>query len=38
MQDMMGGAGMWSMGLIGLLLVIVLIHAATALIKYLFSG
>jgi hypothetical protein len=38
MQDMMDGAGMWSMGLIGLLLVIVLILAAAALIKYLFKG
>jgi hypothetical protein len=37
MQDMMGGVGMWGMGLIGLLLVIVLILAAAALIKYLFS-
>lgn len=37
MQDMMGGAGMWGMGLIGLLLVIVLILAAAALIKYLFK-
>ena len=38
MQDMMGGAGMWGMGLIGLLLVVVLILAAAALIKYLFKG
>ena len=38
MQDMMGGAGLWSMGLVGLLLVIVLILAAAALAKYLFKG
>jgi hypothetical protein len=33
MQDMMGGV--WGMGLVGLLLLIVLILAAAALIKYL---
>ena len=38
MQDMMDGVGMGSKGLIGLLLVIVLILAAAALIKYLFKG
>ena len=37
MQDMMGGAGMWGMGSSGVLLVIVLILAAAALIKYLFK-
>ena len=34
----MGGGMMWGMGLIGLLLLIVLVLAAAALIKYLFSG
>ena len=38
MQDIMGMDGMWGMGLIGLLLVVVLILAAAALIKYLFKG
>jgi hypothetical protein len=38
MQDMMGVGGMWGMGLIGLLLVLVLVLAAAALIKYLFKG
>ena len=38
MQDMIGVGGMWGMGLIGLLLVLVLILAAAALIKYLFKG
>jgi hypothetical protein len=34
----MGMDGMWGMGLIGLLLVVVLILAAAALIKYLLKG
>jgi type IV secretory pathway VirB2 component (pilin) len=38
MDQMMGGGMMWGMGLIGLLLLIVLVLAAAALIKYLFSG
>lgn len=38
MQDMMGGAAMWSMGLIGLLVLLVLVLAAAALIKYLTKG
>jgi hypothetical protein len=38
MHDMMGGAGMWGMGLVGLLLAIVLVLAAVALIKYIFKG
>jgi hypothetical protein len=38
MQDMMGIGGMWGMGLIGLLLIVVLILAAAALIKYLFKA
>jgi hypothetical protein len=38
MYDMMGIGGMWFMGLIGLLIVIVLILAAAALIKYLLKG
>jgi hypothetical protein len=38
MHDMMGTSGMWGMGLIGLLLVAVLVLAAAALVKYLFSG
>jgi type IV secretory pathway VirB2 component (pilin) len=40
MQDMMSGMGgmmMWSMGLLWFLLVVVLVLAAAALIKYLFS-
>lgn len=37
MQDMMGGGMMWGMGLLGLLVVIVLVLAAIALGKYLFS-
>jgi hypothetical protein len=37
MQDMMG-SGMWGMGLIGLLVLLVLILSAAALIKYLFRG
>lgn len=37
MPDMMD-TGMWGMGLIGLLVVLVLVLAAAALIKYLFKG
>jgi cytochrome c len=37
MHDMMGG-GMWGMGLVGILVVLVLVLAAAALIKYLFSN
>jgi hypothetical protein len=33
---MMNGAMMWGMGLVGILVIIVLILAAAALIKYLF--
>jgi hypothetical protein len=36
MDHMMGGAMMWGMGLVGLLVIIVLILAAAALVKYLF--
>jgi hypothetical protein len=36
MDQMMAGGMMWGMGLIGLLLIIVLMLAAAALIKYLF--
>ena len=36
MDHMMGGGMMWGMGLIGLLVIIVLILAAAALVKYLF--
>ena len=36
MDQMMGGAMMWGMGLIDLLAIIVLVLAATALVKYLF--
>lgn len=35
MRDMMGGGMMWGMGLLWLLIVIVLVLAAAALIKYL---
>ena len=35
---MMDGIMMWGMGLVGLLVVIVLVLAAAALIKYLRSG
>jgi hypothetical protein len=38
MDQMMGGGMMWGMGLIGLLLVLVLVLAVAALIKYLFFG
>ncbi len=37
MHDMMGGGMMWGIGLIGLLVVIVLVLAIAALLKYLFS-
>jgi hypothetical protein len=36
MMDHMGGGMMWGMGLIGILLIVVLVLAATALVKYLF--
>lgn len=38
MNDMMGGGMMWGMGLGWILVIIVLILAAAALIKYLFKG
>lgn len=38
MDQMMVGGMMWGMGLIGLLLLIVLVLAAAALMKYLFFG
>lgn len=40
MMDCMmgGGAMMWGMGLVGLLVIIVLVLAAAALLKYLISG
>ena len=37
MQDGMGGGMMWGMGLFGLLVIIVLVLAAIALAKYVFS-
>jgi hypothetical protein len=36
MDHMMGGRMMWGMGLIGVLIIIVLILAAAALVKYIF--
>jgi hypothetical protein len=36
MDQMMGGGMMWGMGLIGLLVIVVLVLAAAALVKYLF--
>jgi len=36
MDQMMGGGMMWAMGLVSLLVVIVLLLAIAALIKYLF--
>lgn len=36
--EMMDGGMMWGMGLIWILVVVVLILAAAALVKYLFSG
>jgi hypothetical protein len=36
MDQMMGGGMMWGMGLIGLLVIVVLMLAAAALVKYLF--
>jgi 4-amino-4-deoxy-L-arabinose transferase-like glycosyltransferase len=38
MMDGLGGMMSWSMGLIGLLAIVVLILSAAALIKYLFRG
>ncbi len=37
-HGMMGGRMMWSMGLIGLLLVVLLVFGIAALAKYLFGG
>lgn len=37
MNDMMGGGMMWGMGLFGLLVIIVLVLAAVALAKFIFS-
>ena len=37
MNDMMGGGMMWGMGLFWLLVIIVLVLAAIALAKYVFS-
>jgi hypothetical protein len=36
MHDMMGGAGIWTMGIVGALAVVVLLLSLAALIKYLF--
>jgi hypothetical protein len=36
MDQMMGGAMMWGMGLIALLVIVVLLLGAAALVKYLF--
>ena len=36
MDAMMSGGMMWGMGLVGLLVIIVLVLAAAALVKYLF--
>lgn len=38
MDQMMSGGMMWGMGLVWVLVVIVLILAAAALVKYLLSG
>jgi hypothetical protein len=38
MMDHMGGGMMWGMGLLGLLVIMVLLLAAAALVKYLFSS
>jgi hypothetical protein len=38
MMDGLGGMMSWSMGLIGLLVIIVLVLSAAALIKYLIEG
>ncbi len=38
MDQMMGGGMMWGMGLLGLLVVVVLVLATAALVKYLFLG
>jgi hypothetical protein len=37
MYDMMGGGGMWAMGIVGTLVVVVLLLSLAALIKYLFE-
>jgi len=36
MDQMIGGGMMWGMGLIGVLIIIVLILAAAALVRYIF--
>ncbi len=38
MMDGMGGMMSWSMGLIGLLVIVVLVLSTAALIKYLIGG
>ena len=38
MMDGMGGMMSWSMGVIGLLVIVVLILSAAALVKYLIGG
>ena len=38
MDHMMGGGMMWGMGLVGLLVLLILILAGAALVKYLFFG
>jgi hypothetical protein len=38
MMDGMGGMMPWSMGLIGLLIIVVLVLSAAALIKYIFGS
>lgn len=38
MDHMMSGGMMWAMGLLWVLLIIVLVLAAVALVKYLFFG
>jgi hypothetical protein len=38
MDQMMGGGMMWGMGLLWLLVVVVLVLAIAALVKYLFFG
>jgi hypothetical protein len=35
MHDIMGGGGMWAMGIVGALVVVVLLLTLAALIKYL---
>jgi len=38
MEDMMGSAMMWGMGVVWLLIVILLVLGIAALVKYLFFG